>query len=93
MKFKLNWRFVLFLVTLAFLIGFATSMIMIGLMAKATITEAVANIKIENIQIGFNETYMMDRMDKILKESFWQNGTAINYTCKGIIGGKNDVCL
>lgn len=72
----------------ALFIGIAIGLCISMFFISNTITSSMNNLKVEKIEIGFNETYIMDRLTNFMNESL-----NINKTCKGMIGGKNDVCI
>ena len=54
---------------LVFIIGFLLGGFFTYSLISFQLTNMISNLRIEKVEVGFNETYIMDRMDKIVSEN------------------------
>lgn len=52
------------------LLGFAVGFVASSVVDKVTLIHAVKNLRVEKLEVGFNETYVMDRMNQTMQEGF-----------------------
>lgn len=68
---KDNWYilFAMLLLITGLFIGYFIAIVQVGY----TLTNLVKNVKIEKVEIGFNETYIMDRFNQTASYLFTNN--------------------